>query len=171
MTSIKYPVQFIDAVRDMLLNIVWQSSAGGQFERAFGDLMIKWVHALSDSGDFAKSSIFRTLGINPAAWATRYARTATVARATHSVHIGQQTIVNYLQVGNSSYDGVVAQINENLSLTKEPNKWNGYIWPFGESSLVASHKELECKSAEHADSRRSSRGYCSSPHQYQDHER
>ena len=133
MNDIKYPVQFVDAVRDMLLNIVWQAGIGtsASSEKALGDLMIKAVNMLRDDGSFISDYVYSILGINPAAWATRYARTKAIATATQSVYIGQQTIVNYLQVGNGAFDGVVQSINTSLGLKDAPRKWNGYIWPFG----------------------------------------
>ena len=136
MTGLQYPVQFVDAVRDLFLNILWQSNAGLS-ERELGAFMINVVDAFNDdTGYLTKSIIFPKLSVNPAAWATRIARNHAISKARHSVRISQQMLVDSLQLSSPAYTGLVKTTNTNLLSSKDSQKWNGYMWPIGMSASL-----------------------------------
>ena len=139
MKDIDYPVQIIDAIRDLTLNIFWQDNADS---KELG-LWISGLHkALSDdllsgtsfANDFVASpKPFVDLKINPTAWASRYARANSISIAKNSVIISQQMLVNSLMMDNGDYQGLVQKVNSTLDLNKPTDKWDGFLWPFGKS--------------------------------------
>jgi hypothetical protein len=86
---------------------------------------------------------FKDVGINPTAWASRYARTQAISYANHSIVLCQPMIADWLQNGKKHWDSstpleelpawgkFVVTTNNRLGLP-EGKGWNGVIWPFGE---------------------------------------
>ena len=137
MQPIRYPVQIIDAVRDIVLNVAWQylQPSGSRWhfiwDQAFLELAgYPFNGFLSD--DYLSSSkmkYLQDLGVNPTAWASRSARTQVITSATRSIVICQQMLVDWLQNDNNQYKAVVTDINSNYLEGKSP--WTGSVWPFG----------------------------------------
>ncbi|MCJ1283553.1 hypothetical protein MMC26_002883 [Xylographa opegraphella] len=125
MNSIQYPVQLIDALRDLMLNIVWSLNI---YKLPSFNIMPQAVAELGDDNSEIMTTLSE-LGVTSAAWATRYARTQAVANAVNSLHISTELLVNFLQVGNPKYQALVNTINTDLGLTGN-YAWNGYLWPF-----------------------------------------
>lgn len=142
MQSIRYPVQVIDAIRDIILNVAWQyfqpTGEGFHFvqDKAFMALAgYPFNGYLSD--DYLSSDdmkYFQGLGINPMAWASRSARTQVITSATRSVVICQQMLVDWLQNDDRQYKVVVKKLNNDY-LTGD-KAWTGSIWPFGKSAFT-----------------------------------
>ncbi|MCJ1385496.1 hypothetical protein MMC17_008619 [Xylographa soralifera] len=125
MDSIQYPVQLIDALRDLMLNIIWSLKV---FKLPSFNIMPLAVAELADDNSEILYALSE-LGITSAAWASRYARTQAVANATTSLHISNELLVNFLQVRNPKYQELVSTIDTDLGLTGS-YAWNGYLWPF-----------------------------------------
>ena len=132
MKPIRYPVQAIDAVRDIILNLAWQyfnPTGNPLWDHKF----IALAGLLSDDV-LTAGQYFEGLGINPTAWASRYARTQAIRCANHSIVICQQMLVDYLQNRDETYQTlVVGEANKKLSAHGVKELWSGSIWPFGES--------------------------------------
>jgi hypothetical protein len=143
MQPIRYPVQVIDAMRDVILNVAWQyfqphmpvsllDTGQHLWNMAFMELAgYPFNGYLSD--DYlsqAKIQYFQRLGINPTAWATRSARTQVITSATRTVVICQQMLVDWLQNSDTQYQAVVKRLNDDVSLAGE-KAWTGSVWPFG----------------------------------------
>lgn len=139
MKKIRYPVQALDAVRDMILNLAWArfdiSTPGGPNAIAFMEL----EETLSDD-NLIKRGFFQDLGVNPMAWASRYARNQAIQYANHSVVLDQQALVQALAAhsGSNSFKDFVKDGNIRIgSLDKDgkpvpgKNQWDGFVWPFG----------------------------------------
>ena len=136
MQPIRYPVQVIDAFRDIVLNVAWQSlqpTGGFLFMELAGYPFNGYLSDDYLSSD--KVKYFQGLGINPTAWASRSARTQVINSATRSVVICQQMLVDWLQNDNDQYNSVVRSINRKLHLTGN-SAWTGSIWPFGKSAFT-----------------------------------
>lgn len=140
MAPIRYPIQLFDAVRDIILNLSWQwlvvnLPAYRLLEVSF----FKLAFGLDDETlSTDKYHAFKDVGINPCAWASRYARTQAIQYANHSVVLCQPMIADYLQGDNPKWGEFVTEANKKMSLPVG-KQWNGYIWPFGQCLPVAGH--------------------------------
>ncbi len=117
-----YPVQVIDGIRDFIINVIAVlAEKNGSDEltvlavNAAGDENLR--HELSNLG----------ISINPAAWASRYARNHAISQAQSNLRLSQQALVmdDLVRFGPPGYQELVTRINETLGTS-----WNGYIWPF-----------------------------------------
>lgn len=150
MNKIQYPVQVIDCIRDVILNMAWH-----YFNPQEASLAGKgFVTLLMTLGDWSltKQGYLQDLGVNPAAWASRYARVQAIQSANDSVIISQQMFTQCLGDGQAQYMTITYKAN--LYLTgKQPVKefrepwdkvqwdqvpwndpWDGHTWPFGKSN-------------------------------------
>jgi len=134
MNDIQYPVLIIDGIRDLLLNAWWQWIAD-KSDEALGKSLYTLNLLLGDDTQtnlLNYKSLFVPLRINPTAWASRTSQVRAVAAAKTSVIICQQMLVDYLQAKESEWQTKVVQpVNELLKIDKSPQKWDGFIWPFG----------------------------------------
>jgi hypothetical protein len=143
MRKIRYPVQALDAVRDMILNLAWvQFNITVPMDKnaiAFMEL----EETLSDD-NLIKRGFFQDLGVNPMAWASRYARNQAIQWANHSVVLDQQALVQGLAAhsGSGTFEDFVKEANVHIgSLDKDRHpvpgrkQWDGFVWPFGMFSL------------------------------------
>lgn len=140
MKNIEYPIQIIDALRDIVMNLCWQWSADKPWLLEWpydmrGSLIWALNKALSD--DNLYGLVFKDNKINPLAWASRTAKTQAIANAKSSVIISQQMLVDSLPMDNGDYRTLVngdkannkIGLNEQYEFKKEP--WDGFTWPFG----------------------------------------
>jgi phosphatidylserine/phosphatidylglycerophosphate/cardiolipin synthase-like enzyme len=119
----EYPAQIFDALRDFLLNII--AAVDNDTSGATGQLTAHLTHLLSDSNSAFRQKLL-TIGVNPASWASRYARCYAVGQATTSVRMTQQKLVmDDLYRASTDYQDLVAAIQDALGST-----WDGYIWPY-----------------------------------------
>lgn len=121
--TLGFPAQIFDAVRDFILNVL-AVIAEKYFSQQL-DLVAFFAKTLSDDNpDFR--ALLKDAGINPAAWASRYAKNYAVSRAQSSVRFNQQKFVmDDLAHGSPAYMQLVAEINKYAHV-----KWKGYIWPY-----------------------------------------
>lgn len=121
-----YPVQFIDGLRDLINNVNAPTSIDkGDFKG-----LVRNIRLSADTeGIFAA---LRFYNFSPAAWASRTVRVNAIANAKTSVYMSNQMIVGALQKGDKNYDAMVATLN-----TGKTGKqvWDGYLWPYGKSSI------------------------------------
>jgi hypothetical protein len=142
MNNIKYPVQAIDAIRDIILNLAWEN-LNPTGEGPDGLKFMALAGYLNDDS-LTTTQDFQELGINPTAWASRYARTQAIAYANDSVVLCQQTLVQCLSIGKGPYDDIVRNANKGIGALDEngvvvPGRhpWSGAVWAFGESGTSA----------------------------------
>ncbi|KAE9378673.1 hypothetical protein N431DRAFT_460007 [Stipitochalara longipes BDJ] len=158
MAKIPYPVQVIDAIRDIAMNVMWHILP----ENEQGLTLSRVDYALRDDSNAAFltdikdrvgvvlagiglgqaepvpriKEIFTNLQVNPIAWASRFARKVVVEEAVKSVHISQQMLVDNLQNGNEDYRTEVQNINNRIAkISKGDTKWDGALWPYGAKLL------------------------------------
>ena len=129
-----FPTLTIDAVRDLVLNLFWQWDSTASDDSwspfRFGYHVWKMNQVLGD--DVLNKTLFKSYGINPTAWASRYTRTWAIAYAESSVIICQQMLVQNLQADVQEYKDLVKSANEKLKILDDPKRaWDGYIWPIG----------------------------------------
>ena len=129
MKAIQYPVQVVDAIRDVILNLAWQYYNPHAFEE-YSEKFLLLAGALSD--DKIAPLLFHELGINPTAWASRYARIQAITAASKNIVICQQMLVCCLQNDTKEWmtfaNEKSAQIKAKGGLG-EP--WDGALWPIG----------------------------------------
>lgn len=156
-TQVRFPVQFVDAVRDILRNVVWSvvfSPKVKENQRASFYQLI--ATRLSDTGMRAPdwSGLARyDVNISPAAWASPFARCYAIANAKKRVYICSELFATFLAAQDETqqqsapskdakdtkdpkeaYKKMLNSINATLGNMKAP-QWNGRIWPFGMSHL------------------------------------
>jgi len=140
MTNIRYPVQMIDALRDLAVNVVWHlthqigGAGDGPVEKAketehgFFDTLWDLAGRLKDTGirtaaikslwDFVESvkdtAVLDTLGemqIQPAAWASRHVRVEAIAAAKSTVRMSVEHLVYYDLVKQDEWQKVMTEVN------------------------------------------------------------
>jgi hypothetical protein len=122
-----YPVQVVDGIRDFIVNVIALLAE----QNGDDELTASVVNAVTDEN---LRDELRKLGIsiNPAAWASRYARNYAICHAQSNLRLSQQALVmDDLVNGSSEYKELVARINEMLGTS-----WDGYIWPFDTLSAL-----------------------------------
>ncbi|HEX4837679.1 MAG TPA: hypothetical protein VFV03_04050 [Solirubrobacteraceae bacterium] len=123
-----YPLQVVDGIRDFIVNVIAVLAEKNQDDK----LTASVVNAVTDEN---LRDELRKLGIsiNPAAWASRYARNYAICRAQSHLRLSQQALVmdDLVHYGPQSYKDLVARINEMLGTS-----WDGYIWPFDTLSAL-----------------------------------
>ena len=116
--------QLFDSVRDFILNIV------GAIAEAQEKPRNAWIaftaKLLSDDNPDFRSFLAKG-DVNPAAWASRYAKNYAVSQAQQSVRFSQQTFVNTTlpSANPADYQWLVSEIKKHTGVT-----WDGYLWPY-----------------------------------------
>ena len=133
MSALPYPVQIIDAARDIIFCALWHTTSTLQ-QAAQGQAMFQASYALQD--DMSTEFLFRRyqkLQLNPVAWASRIARYVAISNSSTSVHVSQQMLVGTLQAGDKAFQEVTNGVNSYIekSMGRGHEKWDGWIWPFG----------------------------------------
>lgn len=150
-----YPVQFVQAFKDLILNIVWCYLAdtswvpSGLIKTAINFLPainapIQGVAMVLVEALFAEQQTsrdqfsllighsltnpYKTLRINPNAWASRMTRLNAIASAKKSVIICQQRF-NLQPVSYGNWDHK-KRINGFFNMSGA-QAWDGYTWPYG----------------------------------------
>ena len=125
-----YPVQFVDGLRDLLVNVNAPAAiATGDFKG-----LVRQIQTSTDTEGIM--GVLRGFGYSPAAWASRTVRVNAIANAKTSVYMSNQMIVGALQKGNASYDQVVNSLNASKA---QNQKWDGYLWPYGKIIALISN--------------------------------
>ena len=128
-----YPVQFVDGLRDLLVNVNAPAAiAAGGFKG-----LVRQIRTSADTEGIM--AMLRSFGFSPAAWASRIIRVNAIANAKTSVYMSNQMIVGALQKGNASYDEVVKKLNTGKAKNQE---WDGYLWPYGKAITHRSKHKL-----------------------------
>ncbi|KAH7396924.1 hypothetical protein DE146DRAFT_736951 [Phaeosphaeria sp. MPI-PUGE-AT-0046c] len=136
MAKVPFPVQVIDAIRDVALNVFWHIKPDNEQ----GKTIAMMDYALRDDSTIAAyastaniaikvsnifstqktlpfivpdiNEIFTDLQINPVAWASRYARKYVIERAEKRVCISQQMLVDLLQIDDASFKKAVFGVHD-----------------------------------------------------------
>ena len=141
MTPIRFPVQMIDALRDLAMNTVWHI-AHHLTDKAVSDKAVKALSIfMGQLKDTSLLDTFSKMDIHPAAWASRHVRVEAITRATKSVKMSVEHFAYSDLQGKTEWDAIVTDTNARVaSLNKiDPNqlpdnlKWDGILWPYGES--------------------------------------
>lgn len=137
MDKLEYPIQIIDAIRDLILNIlfrkVWTSTYLTR-SMALGRYWSKMVPALADARLLSK---FHDAGVTPAAWASRITRCKAVSSAKSTVYIDAATIACALHLDdpypkdpkkqNRFIHEVLPTVNEKGQMDGKDG-WDGVLW-------------------------------------------
>ena len=119
-SSVGYPVQVVNGIRDIVVNVI------AAFAEKNGDetLTVSVVEALTDEN---LRDALGELGINPAAWASRFTHNYAISHAQSHVRLSQQKLVmdDLAEAKQPYFETFVRNVNAMLG-----TKWNGYIWPF-----------------------------------------
>ncbi|KAF2670233.1 hypothetical protein BT63DRAFT_478411 [Microthyrium microscopicum] len=146
--SFDYPVQAIQAVKDLLSNIVWQYLSTDswikdpQWKQGLTVIGVPvqgvaaiLIDALFTEQQNAREHLGTAIGVtlpnpytrfnvNPTAWASRMTRLNAIANAKKSVVLCQHRLILWDQTGLQKEKD---RINEFLG---EERKWSGNLWPF-----------------------------------------
>ncbi|KAL8343743.1 hypothetical protein RB601_004316 [Gaeumannomyces tritici] len=86
--GIAYPAQLLDAVRDIINQILFEVLS------AFSDPLSSYIASLvNGTSDVNVMSDLKSLGVTPAAWASRAARVHAISQARDNVYMSQQMLV------------------------------------------------------------------------------
>ncbi|KAF3043874.1 hypothetical protein E8E11_005101 [Didymella keratinophila] len=123
MDKLRYPVQAIDAIRDLLQNIVWRIlwvkfRATGKLGMMLGDF--KRI-ALTSVADKALLPYFKA---------------AAIAKAKKAIYIDAEIIGGFLHEGPDEWPKQLKETNANAQLVGD-DQWNGVLWPYDLISTIA----------------------------------
>ncbi|KAK3368471.1 hypothetical protein B0H63DRAFT_528836 [Podospora didyma] len=138
MYHIDYPVQLIDATRDLVLNIVWKIGATTKpdtmasfFKPAFNKLLT----AVADSNTEMQARM-KNLRITPAAWASRIARNTAIKSAKKSIHISTEMFADFLMDGASEWEKLVKNVNGKDDANSAIKlSWDGHLWGYDKTKI------------------------------------
>jgi hypothetical protein len=124
--NIEYPIQALDAMRDLILNLAWhllRIHASG-FLWAFQPMILATV------SDERMLPSFRNAGVTPTAWASRIVRYKAIEAAQNNVYIDTDTIACCLHQENEEWIQWRQAINGIIGL-EGLDAWDGVLWPYG----------------------------------------
>ena len=140
MDKLEYPIQIIDAIRDVIVNAVYcifvakiSSFTGPLFNRQtlgpqFDPLVLKPV------SDMRLLKSFQEAKVAPTAWASRIARCNAIAGAKTHVILDAESIACFLHLREKDWttEGgkYLEMVNKQIKLAGAP-AWDGIIWPYG----------------------------------------
>lgn len=124
--KLRYPIQIIDAIRDLVLNLLWHliQIRAPHFLWAFETMVI------STLSDHNLVQSMRAASTSPAAWASRIARCKAIELAQHHVYIDTDTIACCLHRDDNDWKKQRRSINDVLGLFGG-EEWDGNVWPYG----------------------------------------
>lgn len=174
MTDFDYPIQVVQALKDLVMNVVWQSFNSKSWVKSqvkswtkseklanftqnnaiqgvavllvddlFTEQQVSRDH-LSKAIGSTLSNPYKTLRVNPTAWASRMTRLNAIANAQKSVVICQHRITLPPLGGNAKIK-YVENINKHLALGDD-RKWDGYAWPYGKHIISDVEQSAPTKS-------------------------
>ena len=142
--KVRFPVQFIDALRDILLNVIWMAVTSSKED--VGNKAAFWNTVVGGLSNYNMKHPSHGLQmpeygikISPAAWASRIARCHAIEEAQTSVHICSELFGTFLMDTKGTDDApakkafkeLVEKINAKLTPATGGAEWNGRLWPFG----------------------------------------
>ncbi len=123
-----FPMQVADGIRDFFINVL---AVVAETRLGPGNPVTPFaVRGLDDSNAWFRNALSK-VRINPAAWASRYARNYAISQAQSSVRFSQQKFVMDDLADRDTYKKLIAEINKALKIN-----WNGYVWPFDTLSAL-----------------------------------
>ncbi|KAK3312950.1 hypothetical protein B0H66DRAFT_631840 [Apodospora peruviana] len=148
MGELEYPVQIIDAVRDIALNLLLVILDEPKVTSQSSWVFYTLTNRLSDHDSKVKNTLGE-LGITPAVWASRYARVNSISKAQKTVHMSVEFFATWVARENSDkFRKTVDSINAELKPVANGRVWDGIMWPvamFPKSTLnVESSRILAC---------------------------
>lgn len=119
-----YPADAFNGVRDFLLSLL-AFFIETKYKKLASTLTVS-VATLLDDDEPLFRTFLKDVGINPAIWASRYARNYTIKNAQRCIRLSQQKIVmDDLVVNSPGYRNLLTDIKRLIGST-----WDGYIWPY-----------------------------------------
>ncbi|KAL8287844.1 hypothetical protein RB597_000067 [Gaeumannomyces tritici] len=125
--GIAYPAQLLDAVRDIINQILFEVLS------AFSDPLSSYIASLvNGTSDVNVMSDLKSLGVTPAAWASRAARVHAISQARDNVYMSQQMLVNWDLTANEYTKFAINFINSwfNKKIPEITFHWDGKVWPY-----------------------------------------
>ena len=136
--EIQYPIQMIDALRDVVLSVLWRKiyvmlrAASSDKQVPAGQHWEAFKPAFMALSDDNIKGILRDASIAPAAWASQIARHKAFGAATDTIHMDIEILAGFLQKLNKRWnDDVVVSVNKHMQMTAEQDKWDGVLWQYG----------------------------------------
>lgn len=123
MGSFEYPEQIFDALRDVFLNLatLWIEKTAPVHGPGLAVTLCK---LLGDDSPLLQRAAHK-LGVNPMAWATRYARSHAIRHAQRHVRMSQQAVAQAMGLAEDKFRDFVHSVNQRLGID-----WDGVVWPF-----------------------------------------
>jgi hypothetical protein len=141
MEGSQYPIQAIDALRDLALNVVHYvigTKLGASSKTILSPHQIAFNLVTAAVQNKALTASFQTAKVTPAAWATRTMRCKAIAEAKEKVYIDAEIIGCFLQNGNTEWETMRGKINTTYLQLAEKDNWDGILWPYGMCTSGAS---------------------------------
>jgi hypothetical protein len=137
MDQLRYPIQAIDAIRDVVLNVMFRylwTQRGGNLISTFKLMVMPAV------ADWNLLKAFKDAGVSPATWSSRIARCKAIEEAKKYVYIDAEIIACDLHQKNKAWKDILEGydddtghhqgLNEQVDLLGD-KAWDGVIWPYG----------------------------------------
>lgn len=132
MEEIQYPIQAIDALRDLALNVIYHVIGLNEAAKKYLILSNGFFRNVTRAvEDKALTASFQTAKVTPAAWASRTTRCKAIAEAKETVYIDAQNLGCFLQRGNKEWEELVLDINTKKLNLAQKDYWDGILWPYG----------------------------------------
>jgi hypothetical protein len=142
MEDIQYPIQAIDAMRDLALNVIYHVVGIKMAATPTKTILLMYsilFKSVTDAvQDKALTASFQTAKVTPAAWASRITRCKAIAEAKEKVYIDAEIIGCFLQQSNKEWKDLVLDINKTKLNLAVNDYWDGILWPYGMCTLGAS---------------------------------
>lgn len=147
--GLRYPIQIVDAMRDLLLNIAFrkiythvrdhpraaETVVAGVNDRIANDVIAGFGSVIANVSDADMRLKLQEAGVSSAAWASRIARNRAVHLAEEVIYLDCEIIACFLQEGHKDWKTeFLDPANSHAELNKK-DAWDGILWPYGSSGL------------------------------------
>jgi hypothetical protein len=138
MKDLEYPVQIIDGIRDLLLNLFFRKMWVAAKNNSDRSEIYYFPGFLGIVNDRLLNPKFMKGGVTSAAWASRIARCTAIENAQTQVYIDTEAIASFLHTNEAAWSEkntktgktMIEQINDYAELGGK-DAWDGVLWPYG----------------------------------------
>ncbi|KAL8378012.1 hypothetical protein RB595_008619 [Gaeumannomyces hyphopodioides] len=124
-SDVAYPAQLLDAIRDIINQILYELLSAFSLSSYIAPIV-------NGTSDAYMMSDFKSLGVVPAAWASRAARVHAISQAKDSVYMSQQMLVNWDLTTSFGSEFAINFINTwfQKKIPEVHFHWDGKVWPY-----------------------------------------
>jgi hypothetical protein len=136
MYELEYPVQLIDAIRDVIVNVVYRTIMTKSPQMLLPGMVSHFEPSVLRSvADQNLLPSFQAARVAPTSWASRIARCKAIASAKTEVILDAESIACFLHLTEVDWKTgkgaeYLEEVNKQARLTGD-DKWDGVIWPYG----------------------------------------